>query len=428
MINKGRQRNAYAGEYIQDDWKTSSKLTLNVGLRYELYTQPIDQNNLGSLFDLTTGNFAIPGNTPYTRAMVQGDHNDWGPRFGFSYQSPLPKLVVRGGYGVFYAMRDQNQSATQFSGSTPNIPTIQVPSISAATTVAPPYTMSTPIHIVPATASTAGFTPAAPYGVVIKTQGLQRALMPRLMQYNLDLEYQQSPNRLFAISYSGSRGDHFATYYIDQNQEPFSDVLNGTNTQANRPYPNMGANVEGVYSRSSQHYNALNVKVQQQASHGLQFLANYSWQKNIETMGNGPDAYTESSSSVAMYTYNLADEKGVTPLNIAQIASGSVLYQLPFGAGRPLLSTAHGLLDYAVGGWVVNGIISLRTGFPSSVETNAVPADFQSFNFASCVPGVPTRLPNPGVDGYFNPAAFTVPAAAPTITGAQVPTLGNCGH
>ena len=126
MIAKGRQHTAYFGGYIQDDWKTSSKLTLNMGLRYELYTQPIDANNLGSEFDVTTGQFAIPGQTPYSRAMVHGDHNDWGPRIGFAYQA-FPKWVVRGGYGVFYAMRDQNQQTTQFSGNTPNIPTIVVP-------------------------------------------------------------------------------------------------------------------------------------------------------------------------------------------------------------------------------------------------------------------------------------------------------------
>jgi hypothetical protein len=426
MIAKGRQRTAYFGAFIQDDWKTSNKLTLNVGLRYELYTQPIDQNNVGSLFDITTGQFAIPGQTPYSRAIVQGDHNDWGPRFGFAYQV-FRKWVVRGGYGVFYAMRDQNQQTTQFSGNTPNIPTIVVPTITAAHTVAPPYNMNTPINTVPATASLAGFTATSPYSGQIKTQSIQDALMPRLMQYNLDLQYQLNPTLLLEASYSGARGSHFASFFIDENQEPFSYALNGTNTQANRPFPYMGSSVLAVLDISSQNYNALNLKAQQQIAHGLQFLANYSWQKNIETNGDGPDSYNQTATSVALYTYDLSREKGVAPLNISQTGTVSALYDLPLGSGQRFLNVT-GPLNTILGGWVINGIFSIRSGFPTDINTNVIPPTFQTYNVASCVPGVPKKLPNAGVDGYFNPAAFTVPLATTSSTGAQITEFGDCGH
>lgn len=426
MIAKGRQHTAYFGGYIQDDWKTSSKLTLNLGLRYELYTQPIDANDLGSEFDVTTGQFAIPGQTPYSRAMVHGDHNDWGPRIGFAYQA-FPKWVVRGGYGVFYAMRDQNQQTTQFSGNTPNIPTIVVPTITAAHTVAPPYNMNTPINTVPATDSLAGFTATSPYSGQIKSQSIQNGLMPRLMQYNLDLQYQLNPTLLFEASYSGARGSHFASFFIDDNQEPFSDALNGTNTQANRPFPYMGSSVLEVNDISTQNYNALNLKAQQQFAHGLQFLANYSWQKNLESDGDGPDSYNQTSTSVALYTYDLSREKGLAPLNIGQTVSASALYDLPLGSGKRFLNVS-GPLDTVLGGWVVNGILTMRTGFPSDINTNVVPPTFQTYNVASCVAGVSKKLPNAGVDGYFNPAAFTVPLTEPSITGAQIQEFGNCGH
>lgn len=426
MIAKGRQHTAYFGGYIQDDWKTTSKLTLDMGLRYELYTQPIDANNLGSLFDVKTGQFAIPGQKPYSRAMVYGDHNDWGPRLGFAYE-PFRKWVVRGGYGIFYAMRDQNQQTTQFSGNTPNIPTIVVPTITAAHTVSPPYTMNTPIQTVPATDSLAGFTAAKPYSGQIKSQSIQNGLMPRLMQYNLDVQYQLNPTLLFEASYSGARGSHFASFFIDENQEPFSDALNGTNTQANRPFPYMGSSVLEVNDISTQNYNALNLKAQEQLTHGLQFLANYTWQKNLESNGDGPDSYSQTATSVALYTYDLSREKGVAPLNIAQTASASVLYDLPFGQGQEFLNKS-GPLNYLFGGWVVNGILSMRTGFPTDINTNVIPPTFQTYNVASCVAGVPKKLPNAGVDGYFNPAAFTVPLDATSVTGAKVTEFGNCGH
>ena len=174
-------------------------------LRYELYTQPIDQNNLGSLFDITTGNFAIPGQNGYSRAMVHGDHNDWGPRVGVAYQVS-PKLVVRSGYGIFYAMRAQGQQATLFSENTPNIPTLILPVITAAGTVTPPYTINTPIQTVPSVDSLAGFTAAKPYNIQIKTQSLLHGLMPQLMQYNLDLQYQLDRTLLLEVSYSGAKG------------------------------------------------------------------------------------------------------------------------------------------------------------------------------------------------------------------------------
>jgi len=427
MIAKGRQRNAYFGGYIQDDYKASNKLTINAGIRYELYTQPIDQNNLGSLFDITTGAFAIPGATPYSRAMVKGDHNDWGPRFGFAYQA-APKLVARAGYGIFYSMRDQNQSGTQFSANTPNVPTIQLPTVTAANTVAPPYTINTAIHIVPATDSLVGFTAAKPYGLQIKTQSLQNALMPRLMQYNLNLEYQQTPSRLFVAAYSGSYGRHFASFFVDENQEPFANSIQGTADQAHRPFPYMGSNVLTIFSNSGQNYNALNLKAQQQTSHGLQFLANFTWQKTMETNGDGPDTFNQTSNSQDMITAEPWQENGVAPLNIGKTFSASVLYNFPFGSGRQFLNSVPAALESVVGGWVVNGIVSMRTGFPSQVGTNALPTNFAAYNIASCVAGVPRRLSNHSVDGYYNPAAFTVPADATTITGAQVPEFGNCGH
>lgn len=76
----------------------------------------------------------------------------------------------------------------------------------------------------------------------------------------------------------------------------------------------------------------------------------------------------------------------------------------------------------------MNGILSLRTGFPSDINTNVVPPTFATYNVASCVAGVSKKLPNAGVDGYFNPAAFTVPLTATSTSGAQITEFGNCGH
>ena len=422
-LQKGRQREAYFGSYIQDDWKFSNRLTINAGLRYELYTQPIDQNNLGSLFDIMTGDFAIPGQNGYSRAMVHGDHKDWGPRVGLAYQVS-PKLVVRSGYGIFYAMRAQGQQATLFSENVPNIPTLILPAITPQGTVKPPYTINTPIQTVPSISSLAGFTAAKPYNVQIKTQSLQHGLMPQLQQYNLDLQYQLTRTLLFEASYSGAKGTHFTSGNIDQNQAPISSALNNTNTQANRPFPNMASNILTLMSVASSNYNALNVKVQNQMSHGLQFLTNYSWQKNLQYGGDGPASISQTGTSIVMNTYDLKRSYSVADMNIAHTFTGSALYRLPVGSGQRFLNT-KGPVNAVLGGWVVNGILSIRTGFPSDVHTSAIPGGINaSFNVPDCVVGVPKVLPNHSVDHYFNPAAFTIPQFAPGTTETQ---WGNCG-
>ena len=427
MLAEGRQLTAYWGVYGQDDWKVTNRLTLNLGIRYELYTQPIDSNNLGSLFNLVSHEFAVPGQGGYSRAIVQGDHNNIAPRVGFAYQA-TPKAVVRGGYGIFYAMRDQNQSVTQFSGNTPNVPTVSLPPVSANATVTPPYTVNTPIAVLPATTNLDAFTPTSPYSVEIKTQSLNNALMPRLYQYNLDIQYQITNSTLFDISYSGALGRDQASLFIDGNQVPFSAAIAGTNKQVNRPYSNINTNVLGVYSNASSNYNALNIKVQQRMAHGLAFLANYSWQKNIESQGTGPDSYNQNGgTSIALDTYDLSKERGVAPINVGQTFTTSAIYELPFGPGKLFLS-GRGVTERLLGGWVVNGILTLRGGFPTDIRTNVLPPVFNTFNVASCVPGVPLKLHNPGVEGFFNPAAFTVPNVTPSVTGAPIQEFGNCGR
>ena len=100
-------RDLYFGTYLQDDWRISPKLTLNVGLRYELFTQPVDARDRGSLFDARSGKFVVPGQAGFTRAMVDGHPLNLAPRFGFAY-SATQKWTIRGGTGIFFGQRSPN--------------------------------------------------------------------------------------------------------------------------------------------------------------------------------------------------------------------------------------------------------------------------------------------------------------------------------
>jgi len=424
MLDWGRQRSIYAGGFIQDDWKITKKLTLNLGLRYELFTQPVDARDLGSLFNVQTGQYALPGKNGFSRAIVDGDHNNFGPRAGFAYQA-TSKLVLRGGYGLFYGERDQNQQVTQFSGNLPNVPTISLPGISAQQTVAPPYTISTPITALPTDPSLASFTPAKPYVGTIRSAGFHDARDPMLHQYNFDIQFQATPSILLEASYSGALGRDLSSLFINENQIPFSQALAGNNKQANRPFPNINGTVITTFSTASNDYNSANFRLEKRYTKGLALLVNYTIQKNLESGGAGPDAYSQNGgTSIALDTYNIGLERSYAPIDVPQIFSGSAAYDLPFGPGKQWL-THGGLLGEAIGGWQLNTIVTLRGGFPSDIRTNVLPPVFNTFNVADRVAGQPLLLKNPGVDGYFNPAAFSVPGVVTGATGAPVQLFGN---
>lgn len=427
MLDWGRQRSIYFGGFFQDDWKITRSLTLNLGIRYELFTQPVDARDLGSLFNIQNGQYALPGKNGYSRAIVNGDHNNWGPRAGFAWQVN-PKLVLRGGYGLFYGERDQNQQVTQFSGNLPNVPVVSLPSTSATQTVAPPYTINTPIKVLPADPSLANFTAANPYVGTIRTAGFNQANDPMLHQFNFNIQYQLTASLLLETSYSGALGRDLSSLFINENQIPFAQALTGQNKQANRPFPYINGTVIPTFSTASNDYNSVNFRVEKRYSKGLALLVNYTIQKNLESGGAGPDAYSQNGgTSIAMDTYNIARERSYAPIDVPQMFSGSAAYELPFGPGKPF--AAHsGALGKVIGGWQINTIVTLRGGFPTDIRTNVLPPIFNTFNVADRVTGQSMLLPNAGVDGYFNPAAFTVPGTTPSNTGAPIQLFGNAAR
>ncbi len=427
MLDWGRQRSIYFGGFVEDDWKITRSLTLNLGLRYELFTQPVDARDLGSLFNIQNGQYALPGKNGYSRAIVDGDHNNFGPRAGFAWQASS-KLVLRGGYGLFFGERDQNQQVTQFSGNLPNVPVVSLPAISATQTVAPPFTINTPIKVVPTDPSLASFTAANPFVGTIRSAGFHDARDPMLHQFNFDIQYQMTSSILLETSYSGALGHDLSSLFINQNQIPFSQALSGNNKQANRPFPYINGTVIPTFSTASNDYNSVNFRLEKRYTKGLALLVNYTVQKNLESGGAGPDAYTQNGgTSIAMDTYNISLERSYAPIDIPQIFSGSAAYELPFGPGKSWLSHG-GLAGKAIGGWQLNTIVTLRGGFPSDIRTNVLPPIFNTFNVADRVLGQPMLLPNAGVDGYFNPAAFSVPGTVPSVTGAPIQKIGNAAR
>jgi hypothetical protein len=424
-LDWARLRDLYWGAYFQDDWKVSTKLTLNLGLRYELYTQPVDARNRGGLFDAATGVFVVPGSAGFSDSIVASHDINFAPRLGFAY-SPSSKWTVRGGAGIFYGPREQNQSSTVIGANPPNAPTVISPAVSATTTVTPPFTIGSPIQVGPNSANLSTFTAKNPLGLLIRTADFADSRPAQVYMWNYGLQYQLFKDLVMEAAYSGMRGTHL-TSRVNLNQIPWAVGMAGGTTQASRLFPNVGNQVVMDSSTGNNLYNALNLRVEKRLSKGFNFLANYTWSKNLEENGSGGNTSFSQSGGTTnpLDSWNLTKEKSYAPLNVPQVFVTSVGYQLPFGHGKAFLSN-NAIAGAILGGWQLNGILTLENGFPTDIRTSLIPSQiFATFNVPNAVTGVSMYLPNPGPNGYFNPAAFSVPGQVANVNGTLITEFGN---
>jgi Carboxypeptidase regulatory-like domain len=427
LLDWARLRDVYMGAYFQDDWKVTSRLTLNMGLRYELYTQPVDARNRGALFDAATGQFVVPGQNGFSDAIVNGHHLDFAPRFGFAY-SPFTRLTIRGGAGVFYGPREQNQQSTVFGANPPNAPTVITPSISANGTVTPPTSIGTPIQVGPGAADLSTFTPENPLGLLIRTADFANSRPGQLYQWNMGFQYQAAQNLVFEAAYSAMRGNYL-TSRVNLNQIPWAEAIQGLTSQADRLFPNVGNQVVMDSSTGNSFYNALNLRAEKRLSYGLNFLVNYTRSKNLESNGSGGNSSFSQSGGTTnpLDSWNLTKEKSYAPLDIPNVFVASAGYELPFGTGKPWLSQP-GIARMLFGGWQINGILTLEDGLPTDIRSSLVPATNQlyaTFNVPNAVLGQSMYLPNKGPNGFFNPAAFSQPGEVINAAGQPLTEFGN---
>lgn len=426
LLDWARLRDLYVGTYIQDDWKISSRLTVNLGLRYELYTQPVDAKNKGSLFDAANGQFVLPGQGGYSASIVKGHHDDFAPRLGFAY-SPSSRLTVRGGSGVFYGPRSPNQQSTVFGANPPNSPTVITPSVSATNTVTPPITLNTPIPVGPSSANMSSFTSTNTLGLLVRTADFSNSRPARLYMWNLGLQYQVAKDLVLEATYSAERGNEL-TSRVNLNQIPWAVGMAGCTTQACRLFPNVGNQVVMDSSAGNNFYNALNLRAEKRLRAGLNFLVNYTRAKNLEENGTGGNSSFSQNGGTTnpLDSWNLRKEKSYAPLDLPNVFVSSVGYELPFGVGKPFAGQP-GFVRAVLGGWAVNGILTLESGFPTDIRTpNSSSGQlFTTYNVPDIVSGVSEYLPNKGVNGWFNPAAFTQPGTVLNAVGKPITLFGD---
>jgi hypothetical protein len=416
--------------FVQDDYRVTDKLTLNLGFRYDIFS-PVG-GKVGN-FDLARGvlinNY---GPNAVSNAGVKFDLSDVGPRFGFAYNAlGNGRTVVSGAFGEFYS-----PEGNQFNDIGENPPLLQYYSQQLTATTTP-----TPANLLEAgfPASLPSINPANPTGQV-KTNGPIRKA-PRVLEWNLSAAQQLAPTLSLRVAYVATRATGIwnnEVSNLDQPEQPLDSNFSDSTGNFGRPYfaqlPGLSSIYPIDYPNFSLFYNALQTKLEKRLSSGSTFLAAYTWSKNLGTANGQVGGQVQNP-------YDIKAQYGYVDPDYRHRFVASYTYALPFGRGRQFGSNMSRVLDTVAGGWQTAGIITARTGeaytaFLSYDPTNTGtggpwpdrihnPYDF-SYNLsgqaaAGCpATGKQTRT------CFYNPAAFVIPDLAPGQTFAH--EFGDSGN
>lgn len=447
-------RYRYLASYFQDDWKATRKLTVNYGLRYEIYfprserfnnlssfdpdlPNPAAGNRLGAIAFLGSG----PGRSGRT-SFADTDYKNFGPRLGFAY-SWNEKTVIRSGYGIYYApgnattgLRSSQSFGFGFNAS--------------------PVFASTDTGVTPAFNWDIGFpqnfarppliNPSVANDSDVNYIGRADGRAPYFQNWTFSVQRELPARILLEAAYVGDKGTRLGNGLINLNELdpqylrlgsllslpvtsaqaqaagipiPYAG-FNRSVAQALRPYPQYLAINNRSNPNGNSTYHALQVKADKRMSYGLTYLLSYTWSKTISDgdiqAGGGPGGQTY---------YNRRLEKAISTNDVPHIAAISFLYELPFGPGKRFVNS-KGVIGKLAGGWTFSGIHQYSSGRPIALTANNTLPLFNGTLRPNVVSGVSRKADvehfDPASDRYINPAAFTLPPAFSFGTAARAYT------
>ena len=382
-------QNWETGYYFQDDWKVNRRLTLNLGLRYDLYTFPLETHNYQSNFNLSTLTLQQAGTNGLSANIVATNRNNFAPRFGFAYDLfGDGKTSVRGGYGIYYfldrgGVGNQLSNNPDFNGSASYSASpaqggwrLDFTGAAPACTTVDKNGNTLPGSCNEALPSTQGALPLPVFGSTInRADPVNASLisvdtsMPTSMiqQWNLQVQRQLTRQTSVNLAYVGTSSQHLSTWFNINSQE--LDTAPNTVLYKDANGVNFGSIDRGLNNGAS-NYNALQVFVNSRMHSGLQFTAAYTWSHSLDnssgafgTGTNGAGIFITSAGPDMNANYGSSDQ------DQRQVFTLSALGELPFGKGKRFLTNAPWAVNEALGGWHVNVITSLESGTPITVTT-----------------------------------------------------------
>jgi hypothetical protein len=444
-IGESEKGYAFAG-FIQDDWRATRELTLNIGLRYDYQAPPYERNNgLSNFFPDTIDSVnGLKGAAVYEGQGFHGgtfdpDYTDLGPRFGFAYDvGAHGKTVIRGGYAIYYP----DTFNVQYFGNTNGFSTTTT-SYSPVGNNAnlPAFLFHNGLPSTPIQPQGSALGPAAFLGQSVSIdQRSQRT--PMSQQWNFDIQRQLPGQWIVDIVYTGNHGTHLVSGGFDLNQltpaqyqtlgtslqgtvaNPYAGIVPGslgastiTRQQSLTAFPYYtSVNVRNPHLGNSIYHAGL-VRVEKRFSGGLTFLGSYTKSKLIDDSVTSPIGFGNveqvTTTGYQNGLYNRRAERSLDPTDVSQRLVLSGVYELPFGKGK-LVNISNGFLDAVIGGWQLDSIVTMQTGVPI-VITGA------NNNLATRPnsTGQSAKLSNPTASEWFNTAVFVNPASY---------TYGNLGR
>jgi hypothetical protein len=397
----------YAG-FVQDSWKVNKKLTLNLGFRNEINLPQTERHNrLNELDPSAISPLQVPAlgtlyggevyMTPSHRSNYLPNYHNVAPRIGFAF-SPRNNLVVRGGYGIYYAIGNNSTSGIVFPGFqgfdqvTPWLTSYHNDHATPWGRFSDPWPIVGPGLPV---GNSLGLLNNVGFGLYAPNPRID-SRTPYEQSWSFGIQRQMPFGTLLDVSYLGNKGTHLLfsspiNYDILGPQveqynstqignlltyvpNPFYGIITNTTSplssptvpayQLQLPYPQFTSFVGDAAPWANSDYDSLQVKLEKRFSHGLQFLVTYAWSKSIDDASQiGTNGELGSFASL-QDPNNMKLERGLSTFDIPYVLQFSYVYELPFGRGKALFSKANSVLNAFVGGWNTTGTWRFNDGRP----------------------------------------------------------------